>query len=60
MAQPELRRWTVPDGAPERLDRALVRAFPDLSRNRIQALLADGHAAVDGKHEKPSFKVSAG
>lgn len=60
MTASELRRWTVPDGAPERLDRALVRAFPDLSRNRIQTLLSEGHAAVDGKQEKPSFKVSAG
>ncbi len=55
-----LRTWTVPEGSPERLDRALVRAFPDLSRSRVQALLAAGLARVDGAEVKPSFKVTAG
>jgi 23S rRNA pseudouridine1911/1915/1917 synthase len=32
-----------------RLDRALVTALPDLSRARIQALIADGALTIDGK-----------
>lgn len=56
----ELRTWEVPEGPAERLDRALVRAFPDLSRSRVQALLAAGRALVDGVTEKPSFKVLSG
>ena len=56
----ELRSWTVPVGPAERLDRALVRAFPDLSRSRVQALLAEGRARVDGELVKPSFKVMSG
>ncbi len=55
-----LRTHVVPDGPSERFDRALVRAFPDLSRSRVQALLAEGKATVDGVAEKPSFKVMSG
>ena len=60
MQERESRTWRVPEGPAERLDRALVRAFPDLSRSRVQALLAEGHAQVDGAVEKPSFKVISG
>lgn len=38
----------------------LVRAFPDLSRSRVQALMSEGLARVDGEIVKPSFKVTAG
>lgn len=36
------------DSAGQRLDRALAAALPDLSRSRIQALLADGRITRDG------------
>jgi len=32
-----------------RLDRALASAFPDISRTRLQALIAEGAVAVEGK-----------
>jgi len=54
------RTWIIPEGPSERLDRMLVRAFPDLSRSRVQALVAGGHAKVDGAEVKPSTRVSAG
>jgi 23S rRNA pseudouridine1911/1915/1917 synthase len=31
-----------------RLDQALARAFPEISRSRFQALIAEGHVAVEG------------
>lgn len=46
-----------PDGAGERLDRVLPAHFPDLSRARIQALIAEGRLSfegtvvADGKHK---------
>src|SRR5687768_12202312 len=45
----ETRRELVvaEDAAPERLDRVLARAFPDLSRSRLQALIRDGRVAVN-------------
>ncbi len=43
-----LRRWVAPEWGAERLDRALAEAFPDLSRTRIQALIAEGQVLVDG------------
>jgi len=33
---------------PGRLDKALAQAFPDVSRTRLQALIADGAVAVEG------------
>jgi 23S rRNA pseudouridine1911/1915/1917 synthase len=33
----------------ERLDKALVHAFPDVSRTRLQALIAEGCVTVEGK-----------
>ncbi|WP_421694032.1 RluA family pseudouridine synthase [Aestuariivirga sp.] len=35
--------------AADRLDRALVQAFPDVSRTRIQALIAEGAVTVEGR-----------
>ncbi len=32
-----------------RLDKALVQAFPDVSRTRLQALIAEGRVTVEGK-----------
>ena len=36
------------EGAGQRLDAWLARTLPDLSRARIQALIADGAVTVDG------------
>ncbi len=35
--------------APDRLDRSLAAAFPDVSRSRFQSLIAEGHVTVEGK-----------
>ncbi len=35
--------------AAERLDKSLVHAFPDVSRTRLQALIAEGCVTVEGK-----------
>jgi 23S rRNA pseudouridine1911/1915/1917 synthase len=47
-------------GAGGRLDLWLVRAAPELSRARIQALIADGHVLVDGTPARASAKVRGG
>ncbi|HKV48821.1 MAG TPA: RluA family pseudouridine synthase [Candidatus Acidoferrales bacterium] len=44
----------------QRLDRFLASQLPDLSRNRIQSLMDDGHVLVDGIAKKPSHRVAAG
>jgi 23S rRNA pseudouridine1911/1915/1917 synthase len=41
----------------ERYDRFLVRRFPQLSRSRIQALIADGHVTVGSVGIKASARV---
>jgi 23S rRNA pseudouridine1911/1915/1917 synthase len=58
--EPVLHRLVI-DAAPERLDRALARALPDLSRSRLQALIREGQVRVEGHpvHD-PSAKVGAG
>lgn len=44
-----------------RLDRALATLLPDMSRSRIQRLIADGRAMVSGQPApKPSLAVEAG
>ena len=43
-----------------RLDRFLADRCPDLSRSRLQRLIADGHVVVDGGPAKPSAKLDAG
>ena len=49
---------TIP--APARLDKALAEAT-ELSRARLQSLIADGHVVIDGKAAtSPSTKVAAG
>jgi 23S rRNA pseudouridine1911/1915/1917 synthase len=47
-------------GAGERLDRWLVRALPDLSRARLQSLIADGGILVDGRRARSSLRLKAG
>ena len=55
----EERVWVAPPGS-DRLDRALVAAFPDLSRSRVQALLAEGRIRVDGEIPKASDRPRSG
>ena len=53
---------TIAQGsAAERLDRALARAFPDLSRSRIQSLVREGQVRCDGRVGlDPARKIPAG
>ncbi|MEA1831549.1 RluA family pseudouridine synthase [Methylobacterium durans] len=45
----------------QRLDRALARAFPDLSRSRLQDLVRAGQVRLDGAIvREPALKVAAG
>ncbi len=45
----------------DRLDRVLAEAFPAFSRVRIQGLIRDGHASVEGAPvTQPSRKLTAG
>lgn len=43
-----------------RLDQALVRMFPQYSRNRLQAWLKSGHILVDGARAEASQAVAGG
>jgi len=43
-----------------RLDRALADLLPDLSRERLKALIREGLVTTDGRHPNPSAKVAAG
>ena len=47
-------------GAGERLDAWLARTLPDLSRARIQALIAEGAVTVDGLSPRASSRVREG
>lgn len=49
-------RAYVHAGAPDRLDRVLAQAFPDLSRARVQDLIKAGRAMLDGR---PAGSASA-
>jgi 23S rRNA pseudouridine1911/1915/1917 synthase len=49
LAGPQIREIELTDGAAARLDRALADAAPDLSRARIQALMADGAVRRGGE-----------
>ncbi len=58
-----MRRVALVVDAPaagERLDRWLAARVRDLSRVRLQALIADGHVLVGGASRKPSHRVVAG
>ncbi len=56
---PEVRTWVAEFGA-DRMDRALVTAFPDLSRARVQALILEGCIRVDGEPVKASDRPRLG
>lgn len=52
---------TGPDDAGQRLDRVLAARLADLSRSRIQDLIASGHVLLDGvPASSASIKVKAG
>ena len=44
----------------KRLDIYIAHYEPHISRNRIQTLIKSGLALVDGKPEKPGYKVKLG
>ena len=44
----------------QRLDAFLAESLPDLSRTRIQRLIADGRVTVDGERERASHRLAAG
>ena len=48
------------DADGERLDRLLAAKSADLSRARLQQLISDGMATVDGATAKPSARLKAG
>lgn len=54
----ELRADAAAGGV--RLDLWLVRCLPELSRARVQALVAEGHVLVDGAPSRPSARLRAG
>jgi len=43
-----------------RLDKYVCLHFPELSRARVQKLIADGHITVNGKPAKPGLKLNTG
>ncbi len=54
-------QYTVsPEEAGVRLDHYLAAKLPELSRSRVQALIKEGHARLEGNAVKPSEKVRAG
>ncbi len=58
---PERRALRVPKlENPERLDRYLASAWPDLSRSRIAALIETQAITVGGKPARAALKVSGG
>ena len=44
----------------QRLDAFLADSLPDLSRTRIQRLIADGRVTVDTERVRPSHRLAAG
>jgi len=57
----EVRRHRVPPEAKgERLDAHLARAFPDLSRARLQQLLDQGQVTLGGRAPKPALRLRGG
>jgi 23S rRNA pseudouridine1911/1915/1917 synthase len=52
--------FVPPDTAGQRLDQFLTAQLPDTSRARIQQLLAEGKALVNGTTAKPSLRLKGG
>ena len=58
---PSRRSFVVePEAAGARLDRFLQARAPDLSRTRLQALIAAGQVQVTGGHARASHRLQAG
>jgi 23S rRNA pseudouridine1911/1915/1917 synthase len=58
---PDTRTYAVPpELAGARLDAALARLAPDLSRSRVQRLLDGGHVRLAGRRAKPAARLRAG
>jgi 23S rRNA pseudouridine1911/1915/1917 synthase len=49
-----------PEARGERLDQHLARAFPGLTRSRIQGLIEAGHVLADGRPAKASSRLRGG
>lgn len=56
----QLRIVVSADEAGQRLDRWLAARLPELSRTRIQELIAEGRVRINGAPAKPSRKIEAG
>jgi len=54
------RHPVPPEAAGERLDRFLAALHPDRSRSRIQALVREGLATVDGRPARPGERLRGG
>jgi len=50
----------IADERDVRLDKYVCRHFPELSRARVQKLIADGHITVNGQLAKPGLKLNTG
>lgn len=56
-----LRRFVASgEGAGQRLDRYLAARLPELSRTRIQELIAEGRVRVDGRSPRRAHRLAAG
>src|SRR5438093_6417220 len=55
-----MRAVVPPELGGLRFDQALVRLFPQYSRNRLQAWLKSGHITLDGRSVEPSQAVTGG
>jgi len=61
VSAPEVRSFVVPPGlAGLRLDVALVRLAPELSRSQVQRLVERGRILVAGRIAKPSARLRGG
>ena len=49
-----------PEQAGKRLDRMLADAFPEYSRTRLQAWIADGRVVVDGRAQRARSRLETG
>lgn len=55
------RAHRVPDESRgKRLDQELARAFPDLTRSRLQALIEQGHVLLNDKPAKAALRLKGG
>jgi ribosomal 50S subunit-recycling heat shock protein len=50
----------IADERDVRLDKYVCQQLPELSRARVQKLIADGHITVNGQPAKPGLKLNIG